>query len=404
MKCAWHTPAKVIAGLFVAALYAMPQAYTISARPGVVNYIEGDVYLDASHLTGKKNVQTFLSANDTLSTDVGKAEVLLTPGVFLRIGDNSEIRMISPSLTDTRVEVTKGEAMLEIAELVKENNIEIVDHGATIRMQKTGLYKFTGDNPPTAAVIEGKADVVLGDKKAELGKDRELILSDSLKPEKFDAKKEDDLYAWSHVRDEYVSAASYAAAKTVNVNNYFDGGGWGYGFGNGYGPGWFWNNSWNSWAWLPGMGGYFSPFGFGYFSPGVIGYAPIIYAPVVGGGGRPVAVPVNPKNPPVIGATVHSPAMNSWAATRQGASPILTANGAPWHGHSIGGSTSGTHSGTWSAPSSRASSYTAPSGNISSASQSAGSYSSAHSSSPGFSSAPSGHMSGGAPSSGGGRR
>ena len=73
--------------------------------------------------------KTFLNANDTLSTDSGKAEVLLTPGVFLRIGENSQIRMISPSLTNTQVEVTKGEAMLEVADFLKDNNIEILARG-----------------------------------------------------------------------------------------------------------------------------------------------------------------------------------------------------------------------------------------------------------------------------------
>ena len=54
MKRVWHTSSKVLAGLFLAAMYAMPQAYTISARPGAVNYIEGHAFLNDSEISQKK--------------------------------------------------------------------------------------------------------------------------------------------------------------------------------------------------------------------------------------------------------------------------------------------------------------------------------------------------------------
>ena len=37
-------PILFLSGLLVAALNATPQAYTISARPGAVNYIEGNAF------------------------------------------------------------------------------------------------------------------------------------------------------------------------------------------------------------------------------------------------------------------------------------------------------------------------------------------------------------------------
>ncbi|MBV9296999.1 MAG: hypothetical protein JO145_15615 [Acidobacteriaceae bacterium] len=342
MKRVGRKSAKLLAGLVVAAVYAMPQAYTISARPGAVNYVEGSAYLDGQPLSAKTLRATFLSANDTLSTDAGKVEVLLTPGVFLRIGDNSEIRMISPSLTNIQVEVTRGEAMIEAAGLVKDDNIQVIDHGGSITIEKIGLYRFTGDNPPAAAVLDGKAEVYFGDRKIDLGKGHEAILDERLKSQKFDTKREDDLYAWSNVRSEYDAAATYSAAKNVTITNY--GTDWyGYGFGNWYGPGWYWNNGFNTWAWLPGAGGFYSPFGWGFFGPGYWSYAPVIVTPVYSGGGgwskgRPkgttATVPVNPKNPPAVGAVATSPfayqAARSQAAQSFAASGGLrTASGAP---------------------------------------------------------------------------
>ena len=43
--------------------------------------------------------------------------MLLTPGVYFRLGDNSEVRMVSPGLADTRVELVKGSALLEVDQL-----------------------------------------------------------------------------------------------------------------------------------------------------------------------------------------------------------------------------------------------------------------------------------------------
>ena len=57
MKRAWHLSAKVLTGFFVAAMYAMPQA-TVSARPGVINYIEGQVYWNSLAISQQDSTQT----------------------------------------------------------------------------------------------------------------------------------------------------------------------------------------------------------------------------------------------------------------------------------------------------------------------------------------------------------
>jgi hypothetical protein len=340
MKRVWQRSAAVLGGLLVVAVSAMPQAYTVSAKPGAVNYIEGRAYLNGQPLSEKGLRSTFLNANDTLSTDLGKAEVLLTPGVFLRVGSNSEVRLISPSLTDTQVELKKGEAMIEADGLTKENRIQVSDHGASILIEKNGLYRFTADENPTAAVLEGKAQVYLGDQKVALGKGRETLLVDNLKQQKFDTKKEDDLYAWSNTRSQYDAASSYHAAKSVNVNGYSGGygfdPGYGSGFGSWYGPGWYWNSAFNSWGWIPGNGVFYSPFGWGFYGLSYLPYAPVVAVPVGGryGTGTKVAVPVNPSKPPAIGAVTASPAANQ-AARAQVAHSVAasggfrTASGAP---------------------------------------------------------------------------
>ncbi len=295
MKRVGHAPARIVAGLFLAAMYAMPQAYTISARPGAINYVEGTVVLNGKRLANDKT-RPFLLENDVLSTAKdSRAEILLTPGVFLRVGQDSEVKMVSPRLVDTQVAVTKGEALVEVAEISKDNNIQVQDGAASIRLEKVGLYRFTAADQPSVQVLEGKAQVEENGRHIDLGKGKEAALDADLKSARFDKKQDqDELFAWSKVRDEYVSAASYSSAKSLPVNGY--GNGFNDGFGGYFGPGWFWNSGFSSWAWLPGDGAFFSPFGYGFYSPGVVGYAPVIYSGV--GGGRQVAVPVNPAKMP----------------------------------------------------------------------------------------------------------
>jgi hypothetical protein len=351
MKRSMGLAARVVAGTCVVALSAMSQ-YTISARPGIINSIEGTAYVNGTHVTDAKAAQKmFLSANDTFSTDTGKAEVLLTPGVFLRVGDHSEVRMISASLTDMQIAVAKGEAMIEVMDLLKENTLRVKVGDSLTRIDKIGLYRFAADNPPSVAVFEGKASVSLGDKKVDLGKGRRTVVDAQLKSEKFKGKDkaaQGDLYAWSKTRDEYASASSYNAAKSLASRS--SGGAWsGYGFSgfNGYsGPGWFFNPAFGSYAWMPGDGAFFSPFGYGYFAPGYVNYAPLIYSSLGGvrGSGGGVAVPVNPNHLPVATTSGHRPTVVTPAGTPYKGSPaagvMSNARMGPGAGHVPGGAIS----------------------------------------------------------------
>jgi hypothetical protein len=340
MKRVLPTGIKILTGVFVTAICAMPQNYTISAKPGSVNYVEGNVFLDGRAISPQNLKATFVNANETISTDIGKAEVLLSPGVFLRLGDNSRVRMVAPSLTDTQLELKAGKMMIEADDIVKDSQVTVLDHGGSVLIDRNGLYKFTAGDSAAVAVLEGKANVLNGDRKTEIGKGHQVLLADAaLKTKKFDPKAEDELYAWSNVRSEYNAASSYQAAQDVNASSY--GGVWGgYGFSGFSNPGWFWNSGFNSWAWLPGSGAYYSPFGYGFYSPMAVGYAPLMYAPIYGGygggggvyrrgqlptsatkatsttGGKIAAVPVNAAHPPAVAANIASP-MASQAARSQ---------------------------------------------------------------------------------------
>jgi hypothetical protein len=207
------------------AVDSFAQTYTVSAKPGALNFIQGAVSINGDPVWKANLRTTFLNANDVLTVENGKAEVLLTPGVFLRLGEHSEVRMIKPSLLETQLEVLSGESMVEVDDLEPGSSVAVMDHGSSTTLTKPGLFRFTDHS---IAALDGKADVAFGDRKLVLNKNREVQIDDTLKAAKLNLNQPDELYAWSNTRAQYNAAASYAGSTAA-----YNSGGYGYGSGPG---------------------------------------------------------------------------------------------------------------------------------------------------------------------------
>jgi len=255
--------------LFAAGLVAAAQGGM--AQPGTINYTEGQVSINGQAVRGAKN--TALQLGQILQTQDGKAEVLLTPGVFLRLNNHSQARLASASITDTRIELLQGEAMVEAAQVEPANNLTIADAGYITQIDKRGIYEFNADTPKVA-VYDGEATVSANDRSVNVKKVHELALTaqnEKLKTQSFDANNVDSLYSWSRLRSEYMAEANMSSAQTILVSrpSWF------------YGTGWYWNPYFSSWAFVPGGGYFYSPFGFGFYSPAYWG----VYGRGIIGGG-----------------------------------------------------------------------------------------------------------------------
>jgi hypothetical protein len=165
------TKLQPIASMILGVLLSLPAwASTPSADqavPGSLNYVEGQVSMNTTAVDAKSVGSAELQAGQPLTTEKGKAEILLTPGVFLRLGDHTSVRMISPSLTNTEVAIDKGHAMIEVAEIHPENDIAVSVNGATTRLLKTGLYDFDVTQNQLR-VFDGKASVVEDGKNVDV--------------------------------------------------------------------------------------------------------------------------------------------------------------------------------------------------------------------------------------------
>jgi len=232
------------------------------AGPGTINYVEGQASIDERPLSQSAVGASNLQAGGVLNTQDGYVEVLLTPGAFLRVGHNSEIRMLHAGLADTQVQVDRGESQIEVDQLVSGSRLSVQLNGASSQIDKKGLYSFDAGSG-AVRVLDGKATVLAGDRTLKLGKGQEVLLAgnEPLKKQDFDQKqaKQDPLYVWSRVRSEDIAKASNAAAQQAQAYTVAD-------------TGWFWNPYFGYYGFWPANAYLYSPFGWGFYSPMYFGF------------------------------------------------------------------------------------------------------------------------------------
>ena len=249
----------------------------ISAHSGVVQYVEGDASIDRQPIQSKFAQFPEVKPDQVIATGEGRVELLLTPGVFLRLAENSSARMVSNSLADTRLAVLSGSALIEVGELLQGNTIAFEAAGTQIALPRPGLYRIDSE-PARVRVYEGQVRVGKGSAQVVARKGHEIALdADVLTASSFDLKDTDAFYRWSARRTEYVAAANVTSARVAaNSGPGGDPGGYGSGyFGSGYGGygapygGWAWNPWFGMFTYMPAYGAYYSPFGSYFYSPGV---------------------------------------------------------------------------------------------------------------------------------------
>jgi hypothetical protein len=255
--------------LLPAGLYAQS---VISAKSGVIHLAQGSVFIGDQKVDQKFGTFPDIKENMQLRTEEGRAEVLLTPGIFLRVGEDSAIRMISNRLIDTRVEFLAGQAMLESDISYKDNkdtHVTLVFRDYNITIARHGLFELQS-SPAQLKVYSGEIEVAHGGEKALLKEGRLLPLTGAMIAEKFDSKEGGSLYRWSQNRSDSISVANLSAAKTASDSGYI------------VPPGgsWFFNRFYGLYTYLPGSGMFSSPFGNLFYSPTAVYsnfYNPIRY-------------------------------------------------------------------------------------------------------------------------------
>jgi hypothetical protein len=170
--------------------------YVVSARAGTINYIRGQVSVDGQPVEMQPLKFPMLREGQVLRTGNGRAEILLGPGVFLRLGEHGAVRMLDTRLENTRVEVQQGTALVEVVEMPRGSDVHVVLGATRTGFNGIGLHRFeAGSNE--LRVFGGHAEVVAGDQTVEAGRGRVVHLGDSLSVSKFDPRRKDALNQWA---------------------------------------------------------------------------------------------------------------------------------------------------------------------------------------------------------------
>ena len=270
--------------------------YVISAKAGGVNYVEGNVIS-----TGKNKKGGLLLKGDTLeigdkvSTGAnGKAEILLNPGSYIRLAENSSFEFLTTSLDDLRLRLSGGSAMFEVF-ADDDFNIVVNTPKADFSIIKSGVYRISvlNDGSGKIAVWKGKARIgefseteIKGGREATVNAGRVAIV-------KFDRDEKDALESWSKSRAKDLARVNSRLQRPDLRNGLISGfGASRWNMYNSFGL-WVFDQSFGSYCFLPFGYGWSSPYGYSYGRdiwyfrlPGVIYSQP---PPSGGGGGTTTA-------------------------------------------------------------------------------------------------------------------
>ncbi len=273
--------------LAIATLVALPLVAqeAISAKAGLVNYFEGTVLLNGEELA--YNITKFhqVPSGGVLETPAnGRAEVLLSPGVMLWLGESSRLQLVSDRIDAAEVRLLAGTAVISSTEFPSDTSVTVLVNEEQVRLNKAGVYNLSF-YPARVEVHQGQAEVLRAGVETRVKKGRALFLDQPGSGlESLDKNATPDpLSLWAQTRDNYLQMANVSAARQVQTAGGFPSmGNLGMlGAYSGFGS-WFYNPYFGMYTFVPFGTGFASPFGGYFWGPRSVMGA---YAPFFGGGG-----------------------------------------------------------------------------------------------------------------------
>jgi uncharacterized membrane protein YgcG len=184
--------------------------YVVSAKAGVVNIVEGEASVIRARpfavpemlISGDE-----LQPGDAVNTGTdGRAEILLNPGCYLRLGNGSQFVFLFDGFTSNTVKLLRGSAVLEAS--VMDGDIFVETPKNKFEIERTGIYRFNvGIAPKPEIVVRKGGRALLGDAMIKDG--RQAIVEDSTPViAKLNKNDVDALDDWSKSRAKALIAAN----------------------------------------------------------------------------------------------------------------------------------------------------------------------------------------------------
>ena len=248
-------------------LSAAGDMYVISAKGGGVNFVEGKVSI--ARKQGKSGYLLkgdSIEINDKVSTGAsGKAEILLNPGSYLRLAENSTFEFVSTELENLQIKLNSGSAIFEVF-ADDEFRVAIDTPKTNFFLIQSGIYRIDilPDGSEKIEVWKGRAQIGQAENNIIKGGKFAVIKNGQPQIEKFDRDEKDDFEVWSKARAKELakinSKLERQTVKTSLINSYNQRG---WNLYDSFGV-WIYNSFYGSYCFLPFGYGWRSPYGYGF--------------------------------------------------------------------------------------------------------------------------------------------
>jgi hypothetical protein len=193
------------------AAFVMMQ-FIISAKAGLVNAVEG---------TANVRLQEQVPSGAPIQTaPKARVEILLNPGSFLRLGENSEAVLDSVDLTNIAVRILAGSGIVESSSIDKDSPIRVTNGSLNVLIVAPGVYRFSEN---TAFVVDGELrteDSVHSIKNGWQIKANPGDQGPSYDEAKIDASEPaTPLEEWSRQRSQQIASADTRSSETDSASN-----------------------------------------------------------------------------------------------------------------------------------------------------------------------------------------
>lgn len=149
-------------------------------------------------------------------------EIALSSGVFLRLGNDSQLTFQTQSTGGIEAGLSKGEAIIEVLSSAHPKPVFLSENGTVAEVQKPGLYAFNRDRS-TVAVYSGSVDLTKDEKQillqAGFG-----VKTRNLREFPVNPDPSDSLSTWSNLRSLEIRLESAAATQHFNYIPLYPGG------------------------------------------------------------------------------------------------------------------------------------------------------------------------------------
>ena len=205
----WAGAICILAFLAVASSAQSPY----SGRAGLIFHVEGKAQVvgESEPVSSDKRLRN-LEAGEHLRTEAGRVEVILAPGLILRVGENTEFEMVKAHLSELTVRMISGSAILHVLSNTHSGSLSVLSGDKVVKFQKLGVYRL---NVPAEKllglkVFGGQAVVSANGFEHKVRKKWSLALAASASSHvlaKFDRSRKDSLDEWHRERVAAVEAA-----------------------------------------------------------------------------------------------------------------------------------------------------------------------------------------------------